>query len=214
MEVVKLLLTIAIGYVLGSVSTAIIAGNIFGVNITKKGSGSAGLTNALRVLGPKGAAIVLVGDVLKTFLACYVGFLLNRDFVGTTKFIDPEDANLGMILGGVSCMIGHIWPVFFGFKGGKGVLCSAVVALLMDYKIAIILLCVFVVIALVSRYVSLASIIAGIGFPVASFALDKQPLYFKVYAIIIAVLIVIMHRKNIGRLASGTENKLSFHSGG
>ncbi|MDR3121518.1 MAG: glycerol-3-phosphate 1-O-acyltransferase PlsY [Clostridiales bacterium] len=211
MLIFKLLLSLVAGYILGSVNTAVIAGNVYGVNLRKRGSGSGGLTNALRELGPKAAVIVLLGDVAKGVLACLVGYALTAGEVGSERFVDIENPNLGMLLAGTSCIFGHIFPLFFQFKGGKGVLTSATVIFLMDYRIGAIALCVFIIMLLLTRYVSVGSIIAAVSLPIVSLILAK-PNYFMVYSVTIALLLIIMHRKNIGRLISGTEPKLKVKS--
>ena len=209
MSVLLLVVSAAMGYALGSFNMGIIVGRAYGVNLKKKGSGNAGLTNALRVLGPRAAVIVFVGDVAKAVLACFLGYLATRSALGPDRFIDLENPSMGMLIAGTFCIIGHIYPAFFRFRGGKGVLTAVTVVGLMDYRIAAILLGIFVVMLLMSRYVSLGSIVAAVFLPVVSIALNK-PAYFLVYCITIAILIVIMHRKNIGRLLSGTESKLKL----
>ena len=209
MTIFKLIIALFVGYFFGSINTAMLVGNIYGVDLRKKGSGNAGLTNTYRILGGSAAALVLVGDILKAMLSCFIGFLLTRNELGPEHFFDLNDANLGMMLAGTSCIIGHICPMFFQFKGGKGVLTSATVIFLMDYRIGAIALCIFIVIVLLSKYVSLGSILAAICFPIVSI-IFKKPTHFMVYSIVIAILIVFMHRKNIGRLINGTESKLRF----
>ena len=205
----KLVLALVSGYILGSVNTSIIAGNIYGENVRMKGSGNAGLTNTLRVLGPKAAMIVFAGDVLKGVLACLLGYVLTAGEFGSEHIVDFANPNLGLLLAGTSCIFGHIFPVFFQFKGGKGVLTAATVVFIMDWRLGAISLGLFVVVLLITGYVSVGSIVAAIGLPIASLILEK-PRYSMVYAIAIALLIIITHRKNIGRLLSGTEPKQKF----
>ena len=206
MIIFKLILAMLSGYFLGSINTAILVGRVYGVDLKKQGSGNAGLTNAYRLLGPTAAVLVLLGDVLKALLSCFIGFILTRNELGPEHIIDLEYASLGMLLAGTSCILGHIYPLFFGFRGGKGVLTTAVVIFMMDYRIAAICLCVFIIIFLLTRYVSLGSIFAGLCLPIVS-VIFKKPQYFLVYAVAIAVLLFVMHRKNIGRLIKGTENR-------
>ena len=203
-----LILSLAVGYVLGSANMSMMISRLTGADIKKKGSGNAGLTNAVRVLGPRAAVVVFVGDVLKAILACYLGYSLTKgQIAGAEKFIDVNYGNLGIMIAGTGCIIGHIFPVFFEFKGGKGVLTSLAVIFMMDYRIALILLSVFLIIVLISRYISLGSILSAFCLPIVSMAFKKPP-HFILYAVVIALLIVIMHRKNIGRLLSGTEPKM------
>ena len=203
----KLILSMLSGYFLGSINTAILVGKSYKVDLKKQGSGNAGMTNAYRVLGAPAALMVLLGDVLKAILACFLGFVLTRNELGSGSFFDLEYANLGLMLAGTSCILGHIYPLFFKFKGGKGVLTSVVVIFLMDYRIAAICMCVFIIILLLTKYVSLGSIFAALSFPIVSL-IFKKPLYFLVYAIAISILLLIMHRKNIERLIKGTESKV------
>lgn len=207
MLIFKLLLTLVSGYLLGSVNTTIIVSNLRGDNVRKKGSGSAGLTNAFRVLGPKAAAIVLVGDVLKAVLACLLGYLLTANELDSDRLFDLANPNLGLMLAGTSCIIGHIFPAYFQFKGGKGVLTAATVVFMMDWRIGAILICLFIIIILITRYVSVGSVAAAICFPIVSVILEK-PGYSLVYACAIMLLIIFMHRQNIVRLINGTEHKL------
>jgi glycerol-3-phosphate acyltransferase PlsY len=208
MGLLMLILSLATGYILGSFNTGMVISKLAGVDIKKKGSGNAGFTNALRVMGPKAAAIVLIGDTLKAVLACYLGYLFTKgQLFGAEKFFDVNADNLGIMAAGMGCIIGHVFPVFFEFKGGKGVLTTITVVFMMDFRIALILLCIFAIIVLISKYVSLGSIIAATGLPIVSLIFKKPP-HFLLYAFAIPILIIILHRKNIGRLISGTESKL------
>jgi glycerol-3-phosphate acyltransferase PlsY len=113
------------------------------------------------------------------------------------------------MLAGTSCIIGHLFPIFFQFKGGKGVLTAATVVFMTDWRIGAITLCLFIIIVLITRYVSVGSMVSAAGLPIVSLILEK-PGYSMVYIISIALLIIIMHRKNIGRLINGTEPKLKL----
>jgi len=209
MAIFMLLLALISGYLLGSVNTSIIAGNIFGENIRAKGSGNAGLTNTLRVLGPKAAIMVLAGDILKAVFSCLIGYLLTAGPLESDRLFDLQNPNMGLLLAGTSCIFGHIFPIYFQFKGGKGVLTSITVIFMMDWRIGIILLCLFVIVVLITRYVSVGSMISAVGLPIVGLVLDK-PSYAMVYMIAIALLVIIMHRKNIGRLINGSEPKQKF----
>ena len=182
------------GYLLGSLNSSMIVGKFYGIDIRKHGSGNAGTTNTLRTLGKKAALFVLVGDLLKGVLAYLIGFYISGSATG------------GMIAGTVS-ILGHVWPVFFGFRGGKGVLTSLAVLLMMDWPIALAMLGLFIIIVAITRYVSLGSTIAAVLFPLTSLFLGRDTQNVIVSAII-GILIVVMHRANIKRLLSGTESKL------
>jgi glycerol-3-phosphate acyltransferase PlsY len=183
-----------VGYLLGSLNSSLIVGKFYGIDVRKHGSGNAGTTNTLRTLGKKAALFVLAGDMLKGILAYLIGFYLSGQPIG------------GMI-GGLSAIIGHNWPVYFGFKGGRGVLTSLAVLLMMDWKIALLLLGVFIIIVAIARYVSLGSIISAALFPVLSLILDRS-IQQIILSAIIGLMIIILHKDNIKRLLSGTENKL------
>lgn len=200
--VLYVVLSVVIGYLLGSINASVVIGKTFyGKDIREYGSGNAGATNTLRTFGKPAAVAVFIVDFLKGIAACFIGQLL----VG---YID----NLGwagIYLAGFAAVIGHNWPVFFGFRGGKGVLTSFAVILYISPVPALICLTVFIVIVVLTRYVSLGSIIGAIVWPVVS-------LFFKLPALLIAIavlmsfLIVLRHKGNIKRLFDGTEKKLSF----
>jgi glycerol-3-phosphate acyltransferase PlsY len=199
--ILKLILVWVIGYLLGSVNTSIIVGKLYGMDIRKHGSGNAGATNTLRVLGKKATVFVTLGDVLKSVIACLIGLFLVGDVENAEK--------LGLIVGGLGAIAGHNWPVFFGFKGGRGVLTSLVVVLMMDWRIGLILLGVFIIIVAVTRYVSLGSIVGSALFPlVAAIPVFNHDKLFIIFALCLGFLAVIRHSDNIERILKGTESKL------
>ena len=138
---IRIALAAAAGYLLGSLNTSLIVGRFYKVDVRKHGSGNAGMTNTLRTLGKKAALFVILGDIAKGVLAWLAGYFIYG-------------GQLGGMLGGTACITGHIWPVFFGFRGGKGVLTAFAVLLMLDWQIALGLLLVFIVILLATRYVS------------------------------------------------------------
>jgi acyl phosphate:glycerol-3-phosphate acyltransferase len=205
-----ILIAIIISYLVGSIPTAYLAGKILkGIDIRKFGSGNIGATNALRVLGKKTGATVLLIDVLKgvipvIFLGKYVlsqGISLSQELV--------------YIAIAASCVIGHIWTIFLGFKGGKGVATSLGVLIGISLKlqaVAIslgIMLFIWLVIFIIFRMVSLASVIAALAFPICVIIL-KQPLSLFIFALILSLLVVWRHRANIKRIIQGKEPALSF----
>lgn len=199
---IKVILSIFAGYLLGSINAALVIGKVFfKKDIRNYGSGNAGTTNVLRTFGKGAAAAVLVLDILKGILACLAGQLL------TGKIENVGWA--GMYLAGFAAVIGHNWPVFFSFKGGKGVLTSFAVILYISPVPALICLTVFIVIVSLTRYVSLGSIIAAILWPVVSIFFDL-PALMLVIAVLMVILIIIRHKENITRLFQGTEKRLSF----
>ncbi len=201
----KIILVLIIGYLLGSLNTSILVGKLYGTDIRKHGSGNAGMTNTLRTLGKVAALLVIIGDMLKGILAFIIGNLI----ISTN--IPPEISinviGIGGMAGGIAAIAGHNWPLYFGFKGGKGILTSFSVVLMMDWKLGLILLGIFLVIVVSTRFVSLGSIIASIAFPITAF-IKGNGIVFTVFAAILAVLATIMHRSNIKRLLTGTERKL------
>ncbi len=192
MDIFLLLLAAVIGYLLGSANTSLIIGRFYGIDVRQHGSGNAGATNTLRTLGKKAAAMVGAGDILKGVISCIIGFCIA--------------GQLGLMAGGVAAVLGHNWPVFFGFKGGKGIFTSFAVVLMMDWKLGLMLLGVFIIIVSITRYISLGSIIASALFPVAA-AIFKRPLEFTAFASVLGLLAVVRHRANIKRIIEGTESK-------
>lgn len=193
---IKLALAAVFGYLLGSLNSSLITGRFYGIDIRKHGSGNAGTTNTLRTLGKKAALFVLLGDIAKGVLAYIVGYYIYG-------------GGQGGMLAGTAAVMGHIWPVFFRFKGGKGALTSLAVLLLIDWPIALCLLGVFVIILILTKYVSLGSIVAAFLFPAAALIFGRG-LETIIFSGIIAALIIIKHRTNIRRLLDGTESRFSF----
>ena len=169
-DILKIIVALAAGYLLGSLNTAVIVGKIYGKDITGHGSKSGGLTNTLRVLGKRAAGFVLVGDVLKGVAACLIGLGLGVD-VHSGGATD----SLSLLAAGAGAVIGHNWPLYFGFKGGKGVLTAVTVLFMVDWVMALMCLGVFAVIVAFTRYVSLANICATLLFVVISFVLAFVP---------------------------------------
>ncbi len=201
----KIILVLIIGYLLGSLNTSILVGKLYGTDIRKHGSGNAGMTNTLRTLGKVAALLVIIGDMLKGILAFIIGNLIISNSIPPEISIDV--IGIGGMAGGIAAIAGHNWPLYFGFKGGKGILTSFSVVLMMDWKLGLILLGIFLIIVVLTRFVSLGSIIASIAFPITAF-IKGNGIVFTVFAAILAVLATIMHRSNIKRLLSGTERKL------
>lgn len=207
------ILCIIIGYVFGLFQTGYIYGKYKGVDIRTKGSGNSGTTNALRVMGKKAGAIVFLGDLVKMWAAMAVTlFLFNRGVLH-----DPKGELLALYTG-IGTVLGHNYPFYLGFKGGKGIACTAALILAMDGRITLIDLAVFVITVLVTRYVSLGSILVVILFfllwcslgAAGKLAISGSPYFIESCAVVLfwAVLAIWRHRTNIVRLRQGTENKL------
>lgn len=198
-----MVLTAVAGYLLGSLNSAIIVSKtLYHKDIRQFGSGNAGLTNMFRVYGKKGALLTLLGDVLKQIVSVFIGILV----AGQT----------GAYIAGLFCMIGHIFPVYYGFKGGKGVLTAATMILIIDPIIFLVLIVVFAVVLLFTQYVSLASIIAAITYPAAVFYAAKlrtgnaPDIYSMLFALFVGLIVIFMHRSNIFRIFNNEESKFSF----
>jgi len=204
MSLIKISLTLILSYLLGSIATAVWAGKIFHkVDVREHGSGNAGATNVIRVLGWKTGVPVLLIDVLKGWTAGMLPVFFNLADEGTAMITNYQ------ILAGMAVVAGHIFPVFAGFRGGKGVATISGVLLAIHPLLTISCLGVFLCVLLVSGYVSLSSMIAGIAFPVFLFLFFGSPsVFFKVFSVVVAIALIFTHRKNISRLLRGEESKL------
>ena len=194
----KIIATVVIGYLLGSISTGVLLSRTFSnTDIRSQGSGNAGTTNMLRVLGRKMALLTFVGDMLKGIIAVFIG----KALVG---------GSLGGILGVLGAVLGHFYPLYFGFKGGKGIATSFGSLLFVFPVQALIAFGVFLVLVAVTHYVSLGSIAAAITLPLL--VIFTTPYNLPVYIItaFIGASVVWRHRANIRRLLQHTENKLDF----
>jgi len=204
MNIVLLVLTLVLAYLLGSVATAVWVGKIFhGIDVREHGSGNAGATNTIRVLGWKTGVPVLLIDILKGWLAAMLPVFFNLGGHGSALLTNLQ------ILAGVSAIFGHIFPVFAGFRGGKGVATITGVLLAIHPLLTLACLGVFMCVFLITGYVSISSMSAGFAFPIFLFIFfDTPSVYFKIFSFVVAVAMVITHRKNISRLLKGEESKL------
>ncbi len=205
----------ALGYLLGSLNFSIIFVKILtGKDIREMGSKNAGLTNTYRCAGKQCALLTLVGDVLKGVLAVTLAML----FCNMLKAGIKGDIQYIGYIAGIGAVMGHIFPVYYGFRGGKGVLAGASAFIMIDPKVFIAVLAIFVVILAISKYVSLASIFSSAYCPIAVFAMsyivDSSSLGLSIlYTVLSAVMagtIIWKHKPNIDRLISGTESKFVF----
>ncbi len=206
-----LLISAVVSYVLGSLDFAIIVTKlIVKEDIREKGSGNAGATNVLRSHGKGLAALTTLGDVGK----CVLSVLLAQ-FVWFPLCGEPVFAYYGSYVAGLFCVLGHMYPLFFGFRGGKGVLTILGMMLVLDWPVALIGLAVFIVVVLLSRMVSLGSILAGVSLCVSIFVQYKfiqqasysSTLYVTAMVILVVALAIMKHASNIKRILNGTENK-------
>lgn len=175
-------------------------------DIRTHGSGNAGLTNFYRTFGGPLTFVVILTDVVKAVIAVLVGELLFRYFVLDAATVDV----LAKYWAGFFCLLGHMFPCMFHFKGGKGILSGGTIAIMIDWRLALIVWGGFVLLAVLTRYVSLGSVFAAAAFPVVTWFTFKEPVIALLGAAI-GGLIVYMHRANIKRLLNGTESKFSFH---
>lgn len=212
MTVVKLLLVAVISYLLGSLNFGVILSRkLKKEDVRDKGSGNAGTTNMLRSYGKVYGFLTIAGDILKVMVAIWIAFKI----VPVTELkalLDTLDTNPQICLksfAGLFAVIGHIFPCFFGFKGGKGVATSGGMVIFVNWKIALILLAVFGVNLLVTKYVSLGSILMAVLYPVMIWLFYKD-IVLVCIALVFTLIVVIAHRENIKRLLNGTESKISF----
>ncbi|MDR0711803.1 MAG: glycerol-3-phosphate 1-O-acyltransferase PlsY [Prevotellaceae bacterium] len=196
----------AIAYLLGSIPSAVWIGkSLYGVDVREHGSGNAGTTNVLRVLGAKAAIPVFVVDMLKGLLAVLAVYLIpsldhSTEFFGIVK-----------IVYGLLAVVGHMYPLFAGFRGGKGVATTLGIAIAIAPIGALVALGVFIIVFAATRYVSLSSLCAGLSFPLVTvFLLDEQLLSVRIFVAFVCFLLFYTHRKNIQRLINGVEPKTSF----
>ncbi|MCI0522541.1 MAG: glycerol-3-phosphate 1-O-acyltransferase PlsY [Bacteroidales bacterium] len=192
-----------IAYIAGSLPTAVWAGRIFhGIDIREHGSGNAGATNTIRVLGWKTGIPVLIIDLAKGLLAASLPLILNAA---------PEESTQMMALKiacGMAAILGHVFPVLAGFRGGKGVATTFGVLLALHPWLTLTCAAIFLAVLLISGYVSLSSMIAGIMFPILLMTVFSTPsMLFKIFSVVVAAALVLTHSKNIGRLLRGEEKR-------
>ena len=212
-------LAAVLGYFLGSLNFAIIVVKIMkGKDIRTMGSRNAGLTNTYRCCGPACAGITLVGDLLKGVIAV----ALARGFASLLSAgLSPDnDTHYIGYIAGFFAIIGHVFPIYFGFKGGKGVLVGVSTFIAVDARVFLVLLVIFAIVLTISKYVSLASIISSAMCPFVTFLMARfagglstgRSLLYLALSVPMITIVIIMHRSNIERLKNGTENKFSFGS--
>ncbi len=202
----EIALLILSAYLLGSIPTSVWVGKIFyGIDIREFGSGNAGASNTFRVLGIRAGIPVLLFDLVKGWMAVKLALFTNHYVPGTSAYINFQ------LLLGMTAVIGHIFPIYVGFKGGKGVATLLGVVLALHPQAALMSVSIFVVILLLSRYVSLSSIMSGFSFPiilVAYFKVTATPLV--VFSLVIAILLILTHQRNIDRLIKRQESKANI----
>lgn len=203
------ILIVLVAYCLGSIPTAVwVSRAFFDIDIREYGSGNAGATNTFRVLGPRWGTFVMICDVLKGFLAVKLAYLLPQYFDSEIQFL-----NLQLILG-IAAVIGHIFPIWANFKGGKGV--ATLFGLVIGISPWTALACsgVFLLVLYLTRFVSLSSILASIAFPLFILEVfDVDNNFYRFFAVAVALLVILTHQKNIGRILKGDESKVPIFKG-
>lgn len=191
-------ITLIAGYLLGNLNGAVCVSRLMGDDVRSHGSGNAGLTNFIRSYGAGRSLTVILIDAGKAVAACVLGGLL---------LMRNSSFQTGAALGGAAVMLGHVFPVFLGFRGGKGILSGLFIALVVDYRIALLILAVFAAVYLTTRYVSLGSVLAAITFGAGFAILHNDDLTVMLCGIFMSALATFMHRQNIVRLFQGQERK-------
>ena len=213
--IIKYILIAVIAYLLGSLNFSIILSEVVKKkDIRDSGSGNAGATNMLRTYGKKAAVGTMIGDILKVALGIIIAFAI-LDVPMKYIFSNPADAAeiqrvmLYKEFAGLFCVLGHIFPLYFKFKGGKGVAACTGMVIIVDWRIALILFVIFIGVILISKWISLGSIVIALLYPVLIFAFYKNFILVAV-ALLFTAIVIVAHRENIKRLAKGTENKISI----
>jgi acyl phosphate:glycerol-3-phosphate acyltransferase len=194
-------------YLFGSIPTAVWIGQAFyGIDVREYGSGNAGATNTFRVLGKKAGLAVMILDILKGFTATNLAYLIGLSVTGPHSSVQFANYQLAL---GITAVMGHLFPIFAGFRGGKGIATLFGMILAVHFPAAMLCVLVFVTVLLISKYVSLSSILSGFTFPLSIIFVFQSPIRSVVlYGMCICVLILVTHQKNIERLLKGKESKV------
>ena len=200
-----------VAYLCGCFNGAVIVSKyILRDDVRKHGSGNAGLTNFHRTFGGPLTLVVILTDVLKAVVAILVALAIAGYFVGDTAIL----LTYAKYWAALFCLLGHMFPVMFGFRGGKGILSGGTIALMLDWRIALVVWGGFLVLTLLTRWVSLGSVWAGASFPFATWFVYGGDLFLLPMSVLLGGLVLWKHRGNIKRLLKGEESKLSFHKKG
>ncbi len=205
MIVVQFVGMVVIGYLLGAIPFGVIIGKILrGIDVREYGSGSMGMTNVMRTVGAKAGLIVLIADVLKGAGAVALAWAI---------FYSEPDSTVywGQMAGGAAAVVGHSWPVYIGFRGGRGISTAFGAIMVVSWPIGLICLATFLLMVAIFRYISLSSISGAIALVVAmviSYVCDWEPVAYLAFALVVAPIVIFRHRGNIKRLLSKTESKI------
>lgn len=203
---------LVLAYLFGSIPTAVWIGQAFyGIDVREYGSGNAGATNTFRVLGKKAGIAVMCLDILKGYTATNLAYLIGLSVTGPQNSVQFVNYQLAL---GVTAVMGHLFPVFAGFRGGKGVATLFGMILAVHSPAAMLCVLTFVVVLMSTKYVSLSSILAGFTFPLSIIFIFQSPIRsVLLYGMCICVLILVTHQKNIERLIKGKESKVNLFKG-
>lgn len=193
------------GYLLGNLNGAVSISTLMKDDVRAHGSGNAGLTNFIRNYGNTKALYVVAVDAIKAILACLVTGLLLKPY---GMYLE------GVMIGGTAVMVGHVFPVLLGFRGGKGILSGLFIAAVADWRISVLIAVIFFTVYFITRYVSLSSIVASVGFGIGFCVLHYDSLVVMLLGIVMPLLTIFMHRSNIARLLSGKETKTDLFKKG
>ena len=201
------ILTLLAAYLFGSIPTAVWIGQAFyGIDVREYGSGNAGATNTFRVLGKKAGISVMLIDIVKGYTATNLVYIIGLSVTGPQNSVQFVNYQLAL---GITAVMGHLFPVFAGFRGGKGIATLFGMILAVHIEAAMLCVIVFLLVLLIFRYVSLGSIMAGFTFPLSVIFIFQTPIRSVVlYGMCICVLILVTHQKNIERLLKGKESKV------
>jgi len=198
-----------LAYLFGSIPTAVWLGQgFYGIDVREYGSGNAGATNTFRVLGKKAGVIVMVIDIFKGWTATNLAAFIGLSVTGPQHSTQYVNYQLAL---GITAVMGHLFPIFAGFRGGKGIATLFGMILAVHFEAAMICVLVFLVVLLISNYVSLSSISAGFAFPLSIVFVFQSPIRsILLYGMCICILILVTHQKNIERLLRGSESKVNL----
>jgi acyl phosphate:glycerol-3-phosphate acyltransferase len=203
MHIPLIVITFILAYMLGSIPTSVWVGRAFhSIDVREHGSGNAGATNVIRVLGWKTGIPVMIVDIAKGWFAAYLPVLFS--------LAEPNSGQLTslQIFAGLAAIIGHVFPVFAGFRGGKGVGTTFGVLLALHPLLTLSCMGIFLIVLFATGYVSVSSMSAGLAFPIFLFTIFHTPsLVFKIFSVFVTVALILTHRKNIKRLLKGEESK-------
>lgn len=205
MSAVILIITAVVSYLIGSINPAILIGKLVsGEDIRNCGSGNAGATNALRTYGKGIAALVVLCDCLKAAVSCLLAM-----GIAEISPLGSDNAKLGIYAAGIGAVLGHNFPLYFKFKGGKGILVSITALTFADWKIALAVFVISIAVMAITKYVSLGSVLGAVLFIVFAFVFRLNNLPYVIFTTFLGVLAIYRHRANIKRLLNGTESKLT-----